>query len=483
MRSIWSWTVLLAVGLSGCAAIPGRTFNIVDYGAIGDGTSNSTIAIQKAIDSCSAAGGGRVVVPRGTFLTGPIALASRMKLYLADGSELLFSRNFDDYPLVYANFLGKDTVQCASPMTGRNLHNVSITGSGVIDGQGDAWRPVKKSKVTREFWDKLISSGGVINQTGDEWWPTRAGMENEKALDSLRESNDPPKIEDYRKFRDLLRPDMVAFIDCTNVAIDGPTFRNSPFWAVQILRCNQVYVRGSTIYNELWAQNADGIGFDSSRNIMMENCTVYAGDDNIVLKSGKDEEGRKRHLPTENVIIRHCTSMWGHGGFVLGSETSGDIRNVQITNCVCNGTDIGLRFKSIRGRGGVVEDIHVANVTMSRIAKQAVLFDMYYEQENSKPESRSKRTPCFRNFDLQNICCKSAGQSLLINGLPELPMSGLRFENMQLAADTGAHIAQAKDLIFKNVKIESRVPPAFSAENVSGLTMDGVEAVVAAPGK
>jgi polygalacturonase len=472
------WIVLFAVGLSGCAAIPGRTFNVLDYGAIGDGKSNSTIAIQKAIDACSAAGGGRVLVPRGTFLTGPITLASGMKFYLADGSELLFSRNFDDYPLVYANFLGKDTVQCTSPITGRNLHNISIAGSGVIDGQGDAWRPVKKSKVTQEFWNRLVSSGGVVDQNGDEWWPTRAGMENEKALDALRESNVPPKIEDYRKFRDLLRPDMVALIDCTNVAIDGPTFRNSPFWAVQILRCNQVYVRGSTIYNELWAQNGDGIGFDSSRNIMMENCTVYAGDDNIVLKSGKDEEGRKRHLPTENVMIRHCTSMWGHGGFVLGSETSGDIRNVQITDCVCDGTDVGLRFKSVRGRGGVVENIYVANVTMSHIAKQAVSFDMYYEEDNSKPEPLSERTPCFRNFDLRNICCQSAGQSLLIDGLPELPMSDLRFENMRLAADTGAKIAQAKDLTFKNVEIESKIAPAFSTENVRGLTMQGVEAVV-----
>ena len=419
-----------------------------------------------------------MLVPRGTFLTGPITLASRMEFHLADGAELLFSRNFDDYPLVYASFLGKDTVQCTSPITGRNLHDVSISGRGVIDGQGDAWRPVKKSKATAGFWDKLVNSGGVIDDKGDEWWPTRAAMENEKALDALRESNEPPKIEDYRKFRDLLRPDMVALIDCTDVAIDGPTFRNSPFWAVQILRCRPCYVGGSTIFNELWAQNGDGIGFDSSRNILMEDCTVYAGDDNIVLKSGKDEEGRRRHLPTENVIIRHCTSMWGHGGFVLGSETSGDIRNVHIEDCVCDGTDVGLRFKSVRGRGGVVEDIYVANVTMSHIVKQAVLFDMYYEQENSKPEPLSERTPCFRNFDLRNITCQSAGQSLLIDGLPELPMSDLRFENMLLTADAGAKIAQAKDLTFKNVRIESKDAPAFSVENVSGLKMEEVEAVV-----
>lgn len=479
MLRIPTWTILLLTALTGCSASPAaRVFNIADYGAIGDGKTNSTAAIQKAINACSNAGGGRVLIPRGTFLTGPIALASQMNLYLSDGSELLFTRDFDDYPLVYATFLGKDTVQCTSPVTARNLHDISITGAGTIDGSGDAWRPLKKSKATPELWKKFVSSGGIVNDKGDEWYPTRAALENESALNKLRESNDPPKMENYLKFRDLLRPDLVAFIDCTNIAIDGPTFRNSPFWAIHVLRCNNVYLRGATIYNELWAQNGDGIGFDSSRNIQMEYCTVYAGDDNVTLKSGKDEEGRKKHLPTENVIIQHCTSMWGHGGFVIGSETSGDIRNVRIEDCVCNGTDVGLRFKSVRGRGGVVENIHVANVTMSHIVHQAILFDMFYEQQNTKPEPLSERTPRFRNFDLSNITCASAGQSLLIDCLPELPISQLRFENMQLTADSGAKISEADGLFFKNVTFESKSAPAFSTQNAIGLSMEQVRTVV-----
>ncbi|HTW95914.1 MAG TPA: glycosyl hydrolase family 28 protein, partial [Tepidisphaeraceae bacterium] len=231
----------------------------------------------------------------------------------------------------------------------------------------------------------------------------------------------------------------------------------------------------------LWAQNGDGIGFDSSRDILMENCTVYAGDDNIVLKSGKGPVARRRHLPTENVLIRHCTSMWGHGGFVLGSETSGDIRNVRITDCVCNGTDIGLRFKSIRGRGGVVENIRADHIKMYKISTQAILFDMYYEISNSPENSYvaastpaeplSERTPCFRRFELSDIACESADQSILINGLPELPISQVCFSNLRLTAKHGARIDHASHIIFRNVDIESHGSPAFSTGDVTDLKM------------
>jgi len=482
MAAIGRWGATWAIvflSLAGCSTIPdfhsvsfsGRRFNISDYGAVGDGRTNCTAAIQKAIDVCASTGGGQVVVPSGTFLIGPINLASNMDFHLEKDAKLLCSRNFDDYPLVYASFLGKDTVQCASGITARNLHDVSITGPGVIDGQGEAWRTIKKSKLTPEQWEKIVQSGGVVNATGDQWWPSRSAMENQQALAALRESNEPPRMEDYVKFRDLLRPDMVALIHCDHLLLDGPTFRNSPFRAVQVLRCHDVVVRNCTIYNEIWAQNGDGIGFDSSRDVLMEDSTVYAGDDNVVLKSGKDEEGRKYHLPTENVTIRRCTSMWGHGGFVLGSETSGDIRHVYITDCVCDGTDVGLRFKSVRGRGGVVEDIHVDRVTMSHIATQAILFDLFYEKADSKPEPHSERTPCFRDFDIRNVTCQSAGQSLWINGLSELPVYNLCFENVRLAGDRGAVISEAKDVTFKHVQIESKTSPAFSTQNAAGLNL------------
>ena len=487
--------IIIFLALGACASLPNpadssaHALNVADYGAARDGKTLCTAAIQAAIDACAARGGGRVEVPRGMFLSGPISLASNVDFHLDSGSLLIFSRDYDLYPLVYASFLGKDTVQCTSPITARNLHDVCITGSGTIDGAGDAWRPVKRAKVSEDFWNKLVKSGGVTSAQQDQWWPTAAARDGEAALQKLRDSDEPPKMQDYRGLRDLLRPDMVAFIDCRNVLIDGPTFRNSPFWAVQILRCNEVLARNSTIFNQLWAQNGDGIGFDSSRDIVMENCTVYAGDDNIVLKSGKGPVARRRHLPTENVLIRHCTSMWGHGGFVLGSETSGDIRNVRITDCVCDGTDIGLRFKSLRGRGGVVENVSVDHIRMRNIKTQAILFDMYYEITNSPeksyvaaaspPEPLSERTPRFRRFVLSDIVCESADQSILVRGLPELPISQICFENMRLNASHGASIDEASDIVLKNVQIVSHASPAFSTDNVSDVKLIGCSTTVA----
>jgi polygalacturonase len=478
---------LLAAGCSSnqlqnpaAATFQGRSFNIASYGAVADGKTPNTNAIQKAIDACARAGRGRVLIPAGTFLSGPIALSSNLDFHLNAGAKLIFSRDFDQYPLVAASFLGKDTVQCTSPITARNCHDLSLTGPGVIDGQGDAWRPVKRSKLSPAQWDALVNSGGATDAKKSEWWPTRSAMQNERALNELRDSDAPPHLDDYAKFRDLLRPNMVALIGCDHLLIDGPTFRNSPFWAVQVQRCDHVIVRNSTIYNELWAQNGDGIGFDSSRNILMENCTVYAGDDNVTLKSGKDAEGRRYHLPTENVLIRHCTSMWGHGGFVLGSEISGDIRNVKIVDCTCNGTDVGLRFKSVRGRGGVVENVCVERIHMVNIQKQAILFDMYYEQENSPPEPLSERTPRFQKFDLRDIDCQSSGQSVLIDGLAELPISQLRFSHLHLIGETGARLTQVRDVALKDVWIQSDEEPAFSTENVANIHVRGLTTSVKA---
>jgi polygalacturonase len=268
---------------------------------------------------------------------------------------------------------------------------------------------------------------------------------------------------------------MVAIVGCNNVLLDGPTFQNSGFWAVQLQADQNVTVRNVTIINQIWAQNGDGIGFESCRDVLMENCTVNAGDDNIVLKSGKDAEGRRKHQPTENVVIRNCTAGWGHGGFVLGSEMSGDIRNVHISDCTCDGTDVGLRFKSVRGRGGIVEDIHVSNIQMRHIHGPAITFDMYYEQPYPTPEPLSERTPCFRNFELSNITCESAQQSILIRGLPELPLSDIRFEQMNLIADTGASLSDAANITLRDIHIESKKAPAFSTSNVVNLVFDHVD--------
>src|SRR5437762_158894 len=338
-----AWVVIFAVGasvnvitaaesisppeqLAAADRVPGQTFNVLDYGAIADGRSINTNAIRKAINACAAAGGGRVWLPAGTYLTGPIVLKSDIDLHIAEGATILFSRNVDDFPLVQSEYEGRRTVQASSPISGDGLHDVSITGAGVIDGSGDVWRPLKKDKVSAEHWDRVIKSGGVVDDSGKTWWPSRAALDGQAELRKLREGDAgagaPARIDDYAKFRELLRPPIVLLSQCRTVLLDGPTFRNSPNWNINLNLCDNVTVRNVTVLNPTYAQNGDGIDLGSCRNVLIADATVDVGDDGICLKSGRDEEGRRRGRPTENIVVRNCTVLHGHGGVVIGSEMS-----------------------------------------------------------------------------------------------------------------------------------------------------------------
>jgi len=232
-------------------------------------------------------------------------------------------------------------------------------------------------------------------------------------LQRLREGASKPggdaaRVEDYAKFKELLRPPLVLLTECRNVVLDGPTFRNSPNWNVNLNLCENVSLHNLNIYNPAYAQNGDGIDLGSCRNVIVDGCTVDVGDDAICLKSGRDEEGRRRGRPTENVTVRNCTVLHGHGGVVIGSEMSGGVRNVAVTNCVFRDTDTGLRFKTTRGRGGVVENIEISNIAMSNIAGEAITFDMFYAVKDPRPEPVSERTPVFRQFLIRNVTCDGA---------------------------------------------------------------------------
>ncbi len=409
------------LGLIGCASaqpttmpaptlpvIPSAQFSIMDYGAVADGSTLNTQAIQKAIDACAAAGGGHVIVPAGTFLTGPIHLASNIDLHVDEGAKVFFSRNLDDYPMVFASFEGRQTVQCSAPISGDNLTDISITGPGVFDGNGDAWRPVKKEKLSDAQWDTLVKSGGWVDTASSTWYPSKASRDGNAGLRALRASTQPVNLADYARYRDLLKPPLMLLSNCKQVLLDGPTFRNSPVWNLHPYLCDDLTVRNITIYNEIWAQNGDGIDFDSCRNVLMIECSVNAGDDDICLKSGRDSQGRALNRPTENVTITNCTIGHGHGGITIGSEMSGGVRNVYASNCVMNGTDGGLRFKTTRGRGGVVENIWIDHIKMSNIRQDAIQFNMYYMVHNEQPEPVSDGTPQFRNFHISDITCASA---------------------------------------------------------------------------
>jgi polygalacturonase len=470
------------------AAGPGAalwSWSIADYGAVGDGKAMNTDAIRKAIDACVVGGGGRVLVPAGTYLTGPIELKSGVDLHLDAGATIQFSRNVDDYPLAIAEYEGKSTVQARSPIWGERLRDVSITGAGAVDGSGDAWRALKKSKVTQEHWDRVVRSGGVIDKDGLTWWPSQAAMEGWGELQRLRHGDGKPlgetlHVEDYAKFRELLRPVMVQLTECRNVVLDGPTFRNSPNWNIHLNLCENVTIRNVTVFNPAYAQNGDGIDLSSCRNVLIADSTLDVGDDAICLKSGRDEEGRRRGRPTENVTVRNCTVLHGHGGVVVGSEMSGGVRNVSVANCVFKGTQTGLRFKTTRGRGGVVENIDITNIAMSDIAGEAITFDMFYQVKDPRPEPVSERTPAFRQFLIRNVTCDGAKRAMAVRGLPERPIEGITFERVRITADDGASLVDATNIVLRDVQIRARSSPAIQFHNVSNLSMERVDGVAPA---
>jgi polygalacturonase len=457
-----------------------RAWRVTDYGATGDGATASTAAFESAIAACASAGGGRVLVPAGTFVSGPIQLRTNVDLHLAEGAVIRFSRNFADYPLIRGDYEGHAEVMCRSPLWGSDLHDVSITGSGTIDGQGDAWRPVKREKLTNEQWDALVKSGGVLDAKGTMWYPNAVVRDGRADLERLRSAGGEQRPEDYEPFRALLRPVMVQLRNCRRVTLDGPTFRNSPNWNVHLLLCEDVTVRGVTIFNPAYAQNGDGIDVDSCRNVLIEHATVDAGDDAICLKSGRDEEGRRRGRATENVTIRDCVVGTGHGGVVIGSEMSGGVRNVTVSNCIFKGTDVGLRFKTTRGRGGVVENVTVDNIEMANIKGAAILFDMYYGVKDPRPEPVSERTPAFRQFRVRNVTCQGAGQAIQIRGLPELPIERITVEGACIAAEKGIELIDAKDVVLRDVRVEARAGAALTMDRVEGLTTERL--TVVAPG-
>lgn len=423
----------------------------------GSSPSADTGALQQAIDACAQAGGGRVEVTAGTYHVTPLQLRSNVDLHLDAGATLLFSRNFGDYPLAWVDDGNGPEAGCRSPIWGEGLANVSITGTGTIDGQGDAWRAVKKEKLPAPEWDKLVSSGGVLNEKRTEWYPATVVRDGRDELKKLAAAKAP--LEGYSAYRPLLRPNLIRLVDCKNATLDGVTFRNSASWNVHLALCDQTTVHHVTIFNVAWAQNGDGIDLDSCRDLTMTDSDVNAGDDGICLKSGMNEAGRRRARPTENITIARCTVGAGHGGVVIGSEMSGGVRHVNVSDCTFNGTENGLRFKSTRGRGGVVEDVHVNNVKMSDIHGVAILFDLFYFANGGSPTKSvppvSIETPTFRNFQISNITCSGAKLALQIRGLPEMPLRNITLENVQIAAQSAGFIVDADDVTCRDVHVQA----------------------------
>ncbi len=456
-------------------SFPDQTFNILDYGAVDGGLVMNTEAFARAIQACAEAGGGKVVVPAGLWLTGPITLKNNVNLHLEQGALVKFSPKFEDYPLIETNWEGNKKVRCMSPINGKDLDNIAITGKGIFDGSGEAWRMVKRDKLTVGQWKKLVASGGVV-EDDRLWWPSQQAMNGAKLVARLEQSG-TARIEDYAEAREFLRPVLVSLIHCKKVLLDGPVFRNSPGWNIHPLICEDVTIRNITAYNHWYAQNGDSLDLESCRNVMISDSIFDGGDDGICMKSGKNEEGRKRGIPTENVMIKDCLVYHGHGGFVIGSEMSGGVRNVHVSDCTFIGTDIGIRFKSTRGRGGVIEDIYINRVKMINIANEAIGFNLFYERKNKEVTEVpvTEETPIFRNIHLKDVVCRGAKKAIVMLGLPEMPIHHITMENVSVSADEGLICSEVQDITLTQVDIYPKCGPVMKFNNSKNIEVNKAE--------
>jgi polygalacturonase len=400
--------------------------DVCDYGAAGNGKTLDTPAIQAAIDACHQHGGGTVLVPAGRYVTGSIFLRDNITLQLEAGAVLLGSEDLADYPILNGRWEGAEQPTYASLITGANLHNIAVTGRGIIDGRGAHW--------WQRFTDKTLAHP---------------------------------------------RPRLIAFANCDNVLIEGITAINSPSWTINPVRCENVTIHRVSIINPADSPNTDGINPDSCRMVRIANCYVSVGDDCVTIKSGIETEDADKRAPCENVTITNCTMAHGHGGVVIGSEMSGGVRNVVISNCVFIGTDRGLRFKSRRGRGGVVEDIRISNIVMTDVLCPITL-NLYYAcgawgdttVSDKQPHPVSANTPQFRRIHFSHITARDVKYAAaFLYGLAEMPVEDITLSDISisLAPDAEAGYPEMAD----DMDLMQRA--GFFARNARGLRLDRVE--------
>lgn len=461
---------------------PDKRFDITQFGAVGDGIIMNTDAISKAINECTQSGGGSVIIPAGIWLTGPIQLKSNVNLLIKKGAIVVFSKNFDDYPFISTFYEGRKDYRATPLIYASDVENIAITGKGIFNGSGEAWRPVKKFKMTENQWKELINSGGVLNEKADTWWPNKYAYEASLNPEKYRSSGITD--EEREKYKAFFRPPLVQLVNCKVILIEGPVFQNSPNWCIHPAICTDLTVNDITVINPWYAQNGDGIDLESCNKVRITNSFFDVGDDAICLKSGRDKEGRERSIPCQFIEVNNCVVLHGHGGFVIGSEMSGGVNDIWVNNCSFTGTDIGLRFKSTRGRGGVVERINIDNISMINIPGDAISFNLFYagndpiedlegtasSLSSAVPEV-TEETPEFRNITMRYILCMGAERAIQILGLPEMPVNSITIENSVFSSIQGINCKFGSNLVFKDLQVLTSDFPAVQIWNSSGINL------------
>ncbi len=441
-----------------------KTYDIKKLGADATGKKACTELINETIKKASQEGGGTLYFPAGNYLTATIEMKSNITLHIESGATIRFSDNFEDYlPFVKIRWEGT-VMNTLSPLIyAHNADNLTITGRGTLDGNGFKWWA----------WESGVRK--IINENGGKL----PDNQKNKLQRMWEEANAGLEVSDYYKEaleRRMFRPPFVQFFECTNILIENVKFINSPFWTINPAFCDNVVVQGVTIKNpdkNPKGPNTDGINPTSCRNVRISNCFVSVGDDCITIKSGRDADGRKYGKACENITITNCVMLSGHGGVVIGSEMSGGVKRVTISNCVFDGTDAGIRLKASRGRGGVVEQIRVDNIVMRNIQRNAFIFDLFYDK-TSKVEPVSERTPVFRNIHLSNITGLEIKQIGYISGIEEMPVQNLSFNNINMEAKIGFIVDTAKDIYFNNVEFSAEKGSPWQFSNSENIILNNV---------
>jgi polygalacturonase len=429
-------------------SFPDRVFDIRDYGAVADGATMNSAAIAGAISACAKSGGGTVLIPPGLWLTGPIHLKSNVNLHAAKGATVRFSTRFEDYlPVVLTRWEGIEVLNYSPLIYANGADNIALTGRGTYDGQGEAWFPMRPwQKADREtLWNS--EANGI--PVGERIYGTEEGA---------------------------LRPAMVQPFNCTNVLIEGPTFTRSPFWVIHPVYCDRLIIRKVKVDSH--GMNNDAVDLDSCTNSLVERCFFTVGDDAVAIKSGRDADGWRVGRPSENIVVRHVTSVNGHGGCVIGSELSGGARNIIFHDIYFKNTITAIRIKSKIGRGGVIEDIWFKDIVVTGLRERpAFWLDALYASHTVQPATDTLTK--FRNIHVENLASWGGERSVEIGAYASLPAENITLENVFVTANNGLILENATGVTFSEVNIiphserGADLEPVMKIVNSRDVTISG----------
>ena len=412
---------------------PKRECNIKEYGAVGDGETLNTEAFRKAIEDCSKKGGGKVIIPKGKWLSGAIHLKNNINLYLAENSELIFTANLKDYlPAVFSRFQGIELYNYSPPIYAKDCENIAITGKGKIIGNGEEWKKWSDSSDVTKERDMLYKKAAECIPVSDRIFANETSG---------------------------LRPSFVQFINCKNIFINGITIGDGPMWTIHPIYSENIKISGIKI--DTHSANTDGIVIDSSKNVIIENSVLSTGDDAIAIKSGLEEDGWKINIPSENIVVKNCQFTKGHGAVSIGSEMSGGIRNVFVNKNSLAGIESGFRIKSTMSRGGFIENIWVKDLNVIQAIKEVIIFNLVY---NSKLEKNELHNPYIKNIYINNVKADNSNQALRIESFTGSHIENVIIENLNVKEKKSSYIDNASGIVFRNIDIQKENDKVKSKE-------------------